>query len=119
MTTWQFFLINLGAFITSLGGIFLKRFSASDTIKSIDCNSIRQIILNSNLWLGGFCYVFPIFFWAYLLRSMELTKLQPLLSIVYIYTLVVSYIFLGEQPSIQRLVGIGIVMTGVIIIGRS
>lgn len=119
MTLLQFAIINLGAFVAAAGGIFLKRLS-----EALDHNApILELILyalkNPNIWLGGFCYVFPIFLWSYLLKYMELTKLQPLLSIVYIYTIILSVIFLGEIPSATRLFGILLIMVGVIVVGRT
>jgi drug/metabolite transporter (DMT)-like permease len=78
-----------------------------------------QILTNPYLWLGWLCYMLPIFIWAYLLRSMELTKLQPLLAIVYIYTIALAYFLLGEQPTTQRLVGVAFVIAGVILVGRT
>jgi drug/metabolite transporter (DMT)-like permease len=116
----QFLLINIGALITAVGGIFLKQLSV--TLKDfsvIDVDAVIKIIFDKNLWLGGLCYVVPIFFWAYLLKTMELTKLQPMLSIVYVYTVGLAYIFLGEQPTFQRLLGITVVIIGVVLIGRS
>ena len=50
---------------------------------------------------------------------MDLTKLQPMLSVVYIYTMVLSYFFLGEHLSLMRVLGIFTVMAGVIIVGKS
>ena len=119
MTIYSFLLINLGAIIAALGGIFLKKLSTSLNSFEFNFAGVINILLNYNLWLGGICYVLPIIIWAFLLRHMELTKLQPILSIVYIYTLLFAYLFLNEQPSIQRLVGIVIVIVGVVLVGGS
>ncbi len=120
MTLNQLFLINIGALISAMGGVFLKRLSGTlQDVQSIDSGLIINAVFNKYLWLGGICYVLPILFWAYLLRSMDLTKLQPLLSIVYIYTVGFAYLFLGEQPSLQRLIGIAVVVIGVVLVGRS
>lgn len=119
MTFAQIALINLGAIIAAMGGIFLKRLSESLTEIQFSVSGFLTIFSNLNLWLGGICYVLPIFIWAFLLRHMELTKLQPILSIVYVYTLGFAYLFLGEQPSAQRLIGIAVVIIGVILVGGS
>ena len=112
----NFLLINLGALVTAVGGIFLKKMSRVD-ISGI--GSLFTIFLSWNFWLAGICYVFPIFLWWYLLQTMDLTKLQPMLSIVYLYTMLLSFFFLGEHLSLHRILGIFIVMVGVIIVGRS
>ena len=76
-------------------------------------------IKSVNFWLGGFCYVFPILLWTYLLKYMELTKLQPLLSVVYVYTVLLSILLIGESPSAVRLCGIAMIMVGVVFVGKS
>ena len=119
MTPLQFILINLGALIAAAGGIFLKGLSESLTEPVMKITWIGSLLSNPNLWLAGLCYILPMFLWAYLLKSMELTKLQPLGSVVYIYTVGFAYIFLGEQPSLIRLIGIGVVIVGVVMISRS
>lgn len=119
MTIAQLFLINLGALITAAGGLFLKRLSASLAEPTMSMSWVGSLLGNINLWVGGVCYVLPIIFWTYLLRDMELTKLQPLLSIVYLYTIVLAYVFLGEYASLQRLGGIALIVVGVIIVSRT
>lgn len=119
MSMYQFIVINFGAFLTAVGGVFLKKLSGqldySWGLKGLFFYSITSL----NFWLGGFCFVFPIFLWVYLLKTMELTKLQPLLAIVYLYTILLSFLFLAETPSLGRLVGIALVIAGVVMVGRS
>lgn len=119
MTWVQFAIINLGAIVAAAGGIFLKRLSEQLDHKSSLFELLVYAIKNPNLWLGGFCYVFPIFLWTYLLKYMELTKLQPILSFVYIYTIVLAMVFLGEVPSMPRLFGIALILAGVFFVSRS
>lgn len=119
MTYVQFIIINIGALIAAAGGIFIKRLS--DQLDHTDPLLIifTSAIKNPNIWLGGICYVAPIFLWTYLLKYMELTKLQPTLSIVYLYTLVLAFLFLGEVPSFTKLLGIALIMCGIVIVGKS
>lgn len=119
MTLIQFAIINLGALVSAAGGVFLKRFSDQIEHQATVTDLLFYAIKSPNFWLGGFCYVFPVFLWAYLLKYMELTKLQPQLSVVYVYTILLSIMFLGEFPSLTRLFGIALIIVGVIIVGRS
>lgn len=119
MTLIQFAIINLGALVTAAGGIFLKRLSDQLDHQAAVTDLVFYAIKSPNIWLGGFCYIFPAFLWTYLLKYMELTKLQPQLSVVYIYTIVLSMMFLGEFPSLTRLCGIALIVVGVIVVGRS
>lgn len=119
MTLVQFGIINIGALVAAAGGIFLKRLSVRIDHQAPLSDMLAGALKSPELWLGGFCYVFPIFLWTYLLKYMELTKLQPLLSFVYIYTILLAMVFLGETPSVMRLFGIALIIIGVIFVGRS
>lgn len=120
MISLKFFLIiNLGALIAAAGGIFLKNLSNQLKHELSFFDLIIQALGNPNLWLGAFCYVFPILLWTYLLKFMDLTKLQPMLSIVYVYTIILAVIFLGETLSINRIFGVSLIMIGVVFVSRS
>ena len=111
MTLQQICLINIGAIISALGGIFLKKLS--NEVEFSSPTWVWGLVSSGNAWIGGVCYLLPILLWTYLLKSMELTKLQPALSIVYVYTVGFAYLLLNEHPSVLRLVVIGVVITGV------
>jgi multidrug transporter EmrE-like cation transporter len=119
VTLVQFAIINFGALMGATGGIFLKRLSDQLAHDSPLAELALHAIKSPNFWLGGFCFVFPIFLWTYLLKYMELTKLQPMLAFVYVYTILLAMIFLGETPSATRLFGIALIVSGVIFVGRS
>ena len=119
MTLIHFAIINLGALVTAAGGVFLKRLSEQLDHSLPLTELVTNVFKSSNFWLGGFCYIFPILLWTYLLMHMELTKLQPLLAVVYVYTVLLSIFFLGESPSVIRLLGITMIIAGVIFVGRS
>lgn len=119
MTLIQFAIINLGALITAAGGIFLKRLSVQLEHQNALTELALYVIKSPNFWFGGLCYILPIFLWTYLLKYMDLTKLQPQLAIVYIYTVLLSIIFLGEFPSLTRLIGVTLIIIGVILVGQS
>ena len=119
MSLTHFLIINLGALMTAAGGVFLKRLSDQlDHDLSLVVLAL-QALKSPNLWLGGFCFVFPVFLWTYLLKYMELTKLQPQLTIVYLYTIALSMIFLGEVPSLTRILGVVLIILGVIVVSRT
>lgn len=119
MTLAQFGIINIGALVTAAGGIFLKRLSDQLDHQAPVLDLAIHAIRSPNLWLGGVCYILPILLWTYLLKYMELTKLQPLLSSVYLYTILMAMLFLNETPGLSRLFGIALIIVGVILVGRS
>jgi drug/metabolite transporter (DMT)-like permease len=78
---------------------------------------LRSLAMNSAL-LGGVALQFvPLAGWTVLLKTMPLTKLQPMIALTYVVTPVLAVIVLGESLSIQRMVGIAFIVIGVALVG--
>ena len=71
------------------------------------------------LLVGIALYIIPAAIIIYLLRFIELTLLQPLLSLTYVTTPVLAYYFLDENLPIIRIMGITLIVLGVILVGKS
>jgi multidrug transporter EmrE-like cation transporter len=70
--------------------------------------------------LGGLtCYAVSVVVWIMALSRVEVSIAYPMLSIGYVVNAVAAYLLFGEAVSIQRLVGIGIIIIGVYIVARS
>lgn len=80
---------------------------------------LSQILGSSYIWLGIFCLF--IFFTAQMvvLNWADYSYVQPASSVSYLSVVVFSYLLLGETVSALRLLGIAIICSGVIIIGRT
>jgi multidrug transporter EmrE-like cation transporter len=57
--------------------------------------------------------------WIMALSRVEVSIAYPMLSIGYIVNALLAWWLFGEAVGVQRLVGIGIIIVGVIIIARS
>ncbi|ETC98462.1 EamA family transporter [Asaia sp. SF2.1] len=77
--------------------------------------------LIGNFWfLGGMlCYAVSIGAWMIVLSKAEVSAAYPLLSIGYLITAAIGYFFLGEHVNTTRLIGIGIICIGIVVISRS
>ncbi len=79
---------------------------------------IKYALINPNLLAGLLCYAFSFILWFYVLSKMELSKAYPLVSLGYIFTLFIGYLFLNEPITYTKVVGIIIIILGVIILTR-
>ena len=98
-------------FMTVLGavaGLFLKRASSSE--------GIAAILFNINLYVGGSLYLFAALLNIYVLRFMEYSVVLPLTSITYIWTMIVSYLFLKEKITKKKIAGVCLIVVGAIIL---
>lgn len=80
---------------------------------------LGQILSAPYIWLGILSLL--VFFVAHMLvlNWADYTYVQPASSMSYLSLVVFSYALLGEKVSALRFVGIAIICTGVIIVGRT
>ena len=101
-------IISMG-FLASCASFILKK-STSDGL------SIKGLILNPYFYLGGGLYVLSALLNLYLLKQLPYSIVVPLGSLTYIWTLGISYRFLGERVTRQKLLGIALILIGVSLI---
>jgi undecaprenyl phosphate-alpha-L-ara4N flippase subunit ArnF len=70
---------------------------------------------------GVFCYGVSLLCWVVAISRFDLSVAYPLLSVTYVlvYVVAVNWPGLGEQPSLVKLGGIGLIMLGVALVAGS
>ena len=71
------------------------------------------------LWVGLGCYGVSVIVWILALSRVDVSIAYPMLSIGYIVNAIAAWALLGEILSPGRLLGIGIICIGVIVLARS
>ena len=70
--------------------------------------------------LGGLaCYGISLVVWIIGLSRTDVTIAYPMLSLGYVVSAFGAWMFLGEAVSPQRLVAIGVIMLGVVLLART
>jgi multidrug transporter EmrE-like cation transporter len=70
--------------------------------------------------LGGItCYVVSLVVWIMALSRVSVSIAYPMLSIGYVINAFIAYYWFGEALSAQKLLGIGFIVVGVVIVTRS
>ena len=70
--------------------------------------------------VGGLaCYVVSVVVWIVGLSRVDVSIAYPMLSLGYVVNAVAAWYLFGEALSMQRLVGIGIILIGVLVLARS
>ena len=98
-----FITLLLMGFFASVASFFLKKSTSGGL-------SIKGLILNPYFYLGGGLYVLSALLNLYLLKQLPYSIVVPL---TYIWTLGISYRFLGESVTRQKLLGIALILIGV------
>jgi len=70
--------------------------------------------------IGGLtCYVISVVVWIVALSRVDVTIAYPMLSIGYVINALGAWYFLGEVVTAQRMLAIGVIVIGVILLTRS
>lgn len=105
----------------SIAQYFLKIAMSDTTI--LQRNSLIDIIVkllsNFPIYAGLTCYGLSMLFWLYVLKHLELSKAYPMVSIGYIFTLLIGNYFLEENIPPVRIIGVIIICIGVFLISKS
>jgi len=94
--------------LTSMGGVFVngKTFF----------NSIKDLLISPYIWLGALLYILGTLYWFTLLSKHNLSYVYPMLSVGYVFGMIVGMFFFKETISITGWIGIGIIFVGFIIL---
>lgn len=70
--------------------------------------------------IGGLCcYVLSVVVWIVGLSRVEVSVAYPMLSLGYVVNAFTAWYLFGEVMTMQRLIGIGIILIGVLVLARS
>jgi drug/metabolite transporter (DMT)-like permease len=78
-----------------------------------------QLFSNPYLWSGLSCYALSIGLWLAVLSKVQVSLAYPMLSVGYIIAAMLGYVFLHESLSLHRMLGIGVICLGVVLISRT
>lgn len=80
---------------------------------------LQSACQNWHLLIGIALQLVPLAGWTVLLKTMPLTKLQPMIALTYVVTPLLAVLLLGETMTPYRVAGIGLIVVGVILVGMS
>ena len=111
MTLWFSILLTvLGTICAASGQIMLKKASPRMSI------TINGIIKNPPFLIGLFLYGSSMIFSIVALKGAELSILNPITSLNYVWAAFLSMWFLNEKMNIYKWIGVALIMIGVIVI---
>ena len=105
-----------GALIPSLGfGTYGMQGPALSNIIPVGFRIATQLPI-----IGGLCcYVLSVVVWIVGLSRVDVSIAYPMLSLGYVVNAFAAWYLFGEALSAQRLIGIGVILVGVVVVARS
>jgi multidrug transporter EmrE-like cation transporter len=115
-------LIILAAFINTAAQLLLK--AGMNRIGSFSFSwanvwPISLQVATNPFILGGLVfYVFAVVVWLLVLSRTEVSVAYPLVSIAYILNAIAAYYIFGEDFSLMKILGIGVIILGVYLLAK-
>ncbi|HOX53159.1 MAG TPA: SMR family transporter [Fibrobacteria bacterium] len=105
----------------ALGQVFLKKGMSSIGGVSLGGMLEKPLAVALNPWVaGGFAmYAASFALWLVVLSKVELSKAYPMVSLGYLLTFVLGIVLFGESVSVLKCCGLGLIMTGVVLLAWS
>lgn len=116
-------LILSGVFLNAFAQFFLKKGMLSiGHFEFTLANAIPigiKAAMNWAIVAGLTCYVVSVVVWMLVLSRVEVSYAYPFLSVGYVLTTILGYMYFNEAVSLERVGGIALICLGVIIVSRS
>jgi multidrug transporter EmrE-like cation transporter len=120
--TVSIILVLVSILLVNVGQLLLKY--GLNSLESIDFTAnillaFFSAFTNFYIFVGVVLFVSSSLFWLVALARAPLSFAFPLLSLGYVVVSILSWIFLGEFLSTLRIVGLGVIVSGVVLMSRT
>ena len=123
MTAISFGLVLFGVLLNAAAQLLLKAGTNAVGHFEFSAGNILPVGMRLALEphiLGGLgCYVVSVVVWIMALSRVPVSIAYPMLSIGYIVNAVIAHFWFGEALVAQKLLGIGFIIIGVVLVARS
>ncbi|MBE9069807.1 EamA family transporter [Leptolyngbya cf. ectocarpi LEGE 11479] len=118
MSFQEFILLFVAVLASSAGQFFLKA-GALKLGKVTAANAVSHILgiaTNFELVTGLVCYGLGAIIYILVLTRVKLSVAAPSASMIYILSVLIGYFAFQESLSVNRLIGIGLIVCGVVLV---
>ena len=78
-----------------------------------------QLLAVPSLWYALTAYGLSVIVWIVGLSRVPVSQAYPLLSLGYVLNIGLAWWLFGEVPNAQRVIGVGVIIAGVVLVARS
>jgi len=123
MSAVSWMLVLTGVLLNACAQLLLKAGTNSVGAFSFSTNNLLPVgikLATEPHILGGLtCYVISVVVWIMALSRVEVSLAYPMLSIGYVVNALAAWWLFGEALTVERLVGIGVIIFGVFLLART
>jgi drug/metabolite transporter (DMT)-like permease len=78
-----------------------------------------QLVAVPSLWYALTAYGLSVVVWIVGLSRVPVSQAYPMLSLGYVLNIGLAWWLFGEIPNAQRVIGVGVIVAGVVLVARS
>ena len=123
MSAISWLLILTGVLLNATAQLLLKAGTNSVGTFSFSADNLLPVgikLATEPHILGGLtCYVISVVVWIMALSRVDVSIAYPMISIGYVVTALAAWWLFGEAITLERMVGIGVIIIGVFLVTRS
>ena len=123
MRVSDFTALSCGALLNAFAQLGLKNAThvSGPLLGAGAATSSRALTLLTvpSLWLALGAYGLSVVVWIVGLSRVPVSQAYPLLSLGYVLNIGLAWWLFGEVPNLQRVLGVGVIIVGVVLVARS
>ncbi len=97
-------------------GQFTLKLAAGELNTGNGIWSLGLSMLSLKMMLAVTCFVTSMLMWIFVLKKMELSIAYPMVSLGYVFVMLLSFYFLHENIYLTKVLGTGLIVSGVIVL---
>jgi multidrug transporter EmrE-like cation transporter len=113
----------LSVLLNAAAQLFLKAgTNVVGTVSFGDANTFNTLLNIARVpwfWAGFACYGISLFTWIATLSRLPVSVAYPLVSIGYVVNALAAWWLFGESLTMQKLIGVGFIIIGVILVSTT
>ena len=123
MKLTDFAVLSTGVLLNAFAQLGLKSATQTTGPLRVGDSGVLQrgleLLVVPALWGAVCAYALSLVVWIVGLSRVPVSQAYPLLSMGYVINIFLAWWLLGEVPNAQRVVGIGVIVAGVVLVSRS
>jgi multidrug transporter EmrE-like cation transporter len=117
------YIILLSIFISSTAHVFLKKGMLTFSLDGTKAEGLTGLIwsVGTNPWVigGMFLHVSALVIWLWALNRVDISFAYPFLALGYVLVSAMAWYWLGEELNSMKVLGMGIIIIGILVLARS
>ena len=85
---------------------------------SMSLSYFHRLLVNWQFIGCGLCYGAGSILWMYIIKHFPFSMAYPMISLSYVMGILVAIVFFHEQIPVTRWIGVGLIMTGCVLIAK-